>query len=107
MELKHCFSCIFLLFSFSILAGVSASASLSDGIFVNEASTGRNLLQEKKPWTCIHVVEISSTTTCYLGWKSTDSSLIRILCVVVLHIFFWSNTRLKNIIAVAWICTLQ
>ncbi|XP_059284433.1 GPI-anchored protein LLG1 [Lycium ferocissimum] len=49
MELKHCFSCIFLLFSFSILAGVSASASLSDGIFVNEASTGRNLLQAKKP----------------------------------------------------------
>ncbi|CAN4103858.1 unnamed protein product [Withania somnifera] len=49
MEWKHCFSCIFLVFSCSILAGVSASASLSDGIFINQASTGRNLLQAKKP----------------------------------------------------------
>ncbi|KAF3685064.1 putative high mobility group B protein 10-like [Capsicum annuum] len=51
MEWRHCFSCIFLLFSCSILAGVSAStsASLSDGIFVNQDSTGRNLLQAKKP----------------------------------------------------------
>ncbi|CAN4102545.1 unnamed protein product [Withania somnifera] len=49
MEWKYCFSCSFLLFSCSILAGVSASASLSDGIFINLASTGRNLLQAKKP----------------------------------------------------------
>lgn len=47
MECRHCFSCIFLLFSFFISA--SASAYLSDGIFVNEGLTGRNLLQAKKP----------------------------------------------------------
>lgn len=49
MEWRHCFFGTFLLFSCSILAGVSASASLSDGIFVNQALTGRNLLQAKKP----------------------------------------------------------
>ncbi|MCD9644188.1 hypothetical protein HAX54_032336 [Datura stramonium] len=49
MGWRHCFSCIFLLFSCSILAGLSVSASLSDGIFVNQASAGRNLLQAKKP----------------------------------------------------------
>ncbi|XP_055824531.1 GPI-anchored protein LLG1 [Solanum dulcamara] len=47
MEWRHCFSCIFLLFSYFISA--SASASLSDGIFVNQGLTGRNLLQAKKP----------------------------------------------------------
>ncbi|KAJ8542787.1 hypothetical protein K7X08_005310 [Anisodus acutangulus] len=47
MEWRHCFSCIFLLFFSSIL--VCVSGSLSDGIFVNQATTGRNLLQAKKP----------------------------------------------------------
>ncbi|KAM3223049.1 hypothetical protein CQW23_18087 [Capsicum baccatum] len=51
MEWRHCFSCIFLLFFCSIFAGlsVSASASLSDGIFINQDSVGRSLLQAKKP----------------------------------------------------------
>ncbi|KAK4341963.1 hypothetical protein RND71_037779 [Anisodus tanguticus] len=47
MEWRHCFSCIFLLFFPFIL--VCVSASLSDGIFVNQATTGRTLLQAKKP----------------------------------------------------------
>nr|GMC69980.1 GPI-anchored protein LORELEI-like [Ipomoea batatas] len=79
MELGHSF-CLsfFLLLSLSLFAGFSSSSSISDGVFVSQSSTGRNLLQAKKDGV---FVSQSSTGRNLLQAKKGTSFLSRSLMI--------------------------